>query len=62
MQHPLDPDGRDGRPIDGGKEDPPEGVPDGHPVAPLKRLGLEAAVFFRQGLKITFQALWSLKS
>jgi hypothetical protein len=62
VQDALDAQGRDGRAVDGGQQDPPQGVSDRDTVPALKRLRPEPAVFLGQGVVIALQELGSLKT
>jgi hypothetical protein len=61
VKDPFDLDRRDARPLDGGQEDPPHGVPDGGPETPLERLRGESAERRRQRLPLDLEPLRLLK-
>ena len=53
MVDARDPDRGHRRPLDGGEEDPAQGVPQGLAESPFQWLGNELPISTRQGLELT---------
>src|SRR5215210_3189338 len=62
MEHPLDVDRRNGRPLDRGQQTAPQGVADRRGKATFERLGGEAAIDRGQALLIDLEALRALET
>ena len=62
VQHALDPDGGDRRPLEGGQQHPPQGVAEGHAEAALQRLGDELAVGAGRGSSVSISSRLGLIS
>ena len=62
VQHAVDLDRRDGRPLDRGEQDAPQGVPDRGAEAPLEGLGPELPVGRGERLHVALEALGPLET
>jgi hypothetical protein len=62
VQHPLDVDGGDRRPLDRRQQATAKSVANGRRETPLERLRGEAAVRLGQGVAVDLQALGALKT